>query len=161
VRRAAVAQTPQASESTAAAAAVGKRRVVRKRRRRAHVVDPAITREGSLLGPLLLGLLLLAAIAWFAIKHYTPHIQRDLLRRSTEALQNEGLPNSAFVEIDGRNATLKGSVANRADRDRAEAWQAPVNNRRPLANQALFQLPETAKKPRFRVQSRHSTMPIH
>jgi OOP family OmpA-OmpF porin len=135
VRRAAVAQTPQASESTAAAAAVGKRRVVRKRRRRAHVVDPAITREGSLLGPLLLGLLLLAAIAWFAIKHYTPHIQRDLLRRSTEALQNEGLPNSAFVEIDGRNATLKGSVANRADRDRAEAAVAGTFGVRHVDNQ--------------------------
>ncbi len=148
VRRTAAAETTRRAESSAATtaattattattakAAPAKRRVVRKHRRRAHVVDPAITREGSLLGPLLLGLALLTLIAWFAIRYYTPHIERDLMRRSTEALQNEGLPNSAFVEIDGRQATLKGRVANREDRDRAEAAVAGTFGVRNVDNQ--------------------------
>ncbi len=148
-KSAAVAAKPGPAAAAPTKAPV--RRPVRTRRKRAHVIDPAITREGSLLGPLLLGLLLLASIAWFAIKHYTPHIQRDLLRRSTEALQSEGLDQNAFVEIDGRHAILKGSVASAADRDRAEAAVGgtfgvrDVDNQLSLATVSSTQAPASGR----------------
>jgi len=51
--------------------------------------------------PLLLGLLLLGGIAWYAIKHYTPIINSDLTTRTNSALADAGYGEGTSVEIDG------------------------------------------------------------
>ncbi len=83
-------------------------------------LDPAATSSGSSWGPLLLGLLLLCAVGWLAVDHYTPNIQEDLLQRSRASLDNAGLADSADVTIDGRNITLVGNVQNQQQSDLAE-----------------------------------------
>ncbi len=75
--------------------------------------------NGSI-GPLLIGILLLAGVGWLAIDHYTPRIQEDLLERSRASLDAEGLGDNTDVSIDGRNITITGTVADQQMSDRAE-----------------------------------------
>ncbi len=75
--------------------------------------------NGSL-GPLLIGILLLAGVGWLAVDHYTPRIQEDLLDRSRASLDAEGLGDTTDVSIDGRNITITGTVADEAMSTRAE-----------------------------------------
>jgi OOP family OmpA-OmpF porin len=75
--------------------------------------------NGSL-GPLLIGILLLAGVGWFAVDHYSPRIQEDLLDRSRASLEAEGMGDNTDVSIDGRNITITGTVADQQMSDRAE-----------------------------------------
>ena len=75
--------------------------------------------NGSL-GPLLIGILLLAGVGWFAVDHYSPRIQDDLLDRSRASLAAEGMGDTTDVSIDGRNITITGTVADQQMSDRAE-----------------------------------------
>ena len=113
-----------------------------------HTVNPATPHEGSPWGPLLIGLLLLAAVAWYAVKHYTPQIERDLANRSNQALSGEGLAN-ANVEIDGRTAILSGSVADSEEKDLAEETVAGIFGVRAVDNQlSIGSGSETVVEPR-------------
>jgi outer membrane protein OmpA-like peptidoglycan-associated protein len=68
----------------------------------------------------LLGLLLLAAVGWLAVKQYTPAIQEDLLERSRASLDNAGFADNTSVSIDGRNITIDGTVPTDTARQQAE-----------------------------------------
>lgn len=104
--------------------------------RRGHIVPPAAAAPaGSAWGPLLLGLLLLLGVLWYAIKHYAPMIDADLTTRSNSALGEAGYGDTANVEIDGRNAMLKGSVASESDSERAEEIVANTIGVRSVDNQ--------------------------
>ncbi len=106
----------------------------RPTRRGPAPINPATTPEGGAWGPLLFGLLLLGGVAWYAIKHYTPQIQEDLLRRSNASLDEAGLGNQTDVAISGRNIILSGSVATQADSDTAEQAVAETFGVRDVEN---------------------------
>ena len=84
--------------------------------------------------PLLLGLLLLGGVLWYAMKHYAPNIESDLATRSNNALAEAGLGNQASVEIDGRDAILTGTVPGQSDSDRAEEVVASTIGVRSVEN---------------------------
>ena len=106
------------------------------RTRRQHVIPPAAAADGgSAWGPLLLGLLLLLGVIWYAIRHYAPLIDADLTTRANSALGDAGLSDSAQVEIDGRTATLTGNVASQPDSDLAEETVAGTFGVRSVDNQ--------------------------
>ena len=93
-------------------------------------------RGGSAWGPLLLGLLLLLGVLWYAIKFYTPQINADLAARTNSALGSAGY-DAASVEIDGRTATLTGSVATDADSKSAEELVLNTDGVRSVDNQLV------------------------
>lgn len=104
--------------------------------RRGHVIPPAAAAPaGSAWGPLLFGILLLAGVLWYAIKHYTPMIKSDLTARTNSALETAGFGDAANVEIDGRTAILSGNVATDSDSERAEEVVASTNGVRNVDNQ--------------------------
>ena len=109
--------------------------VGRPARRGPAPINPATTPEGGAWGPLLFGLLLLGAVAWYAVKHYTPQIQEDLLRRSDASLDKIGLADQTDVTINGRNIVLSGNVANQADSDAAEKAVADTFGVRAVENE--------------------------
>ena len=111
---------------------------------RPHTVNPATPHDGSPWGPLLIGLLLLAGVAWYAVRHYTPQIEDDLARRSNEALQGEGI-NNASVAIDGRTAVLTGSVDSNEQRDLAESTVAGTFGVRAVDNQLTIDRGDVAE----------------
>ena len=105
--------------------------------RREYVVPPAVAAPGgSAWGPLLLGLLLLLGVLWYAIKFYTPQINADLAARTNSALGSAGY-DAASVEIDGRTATLTGSVATDADSKSAEELVLNTDGVRSVDNQLV------------------------
>jgi outer membrane protein OmpA-like peptidoglycan-associated protein len=67
---------------------------------------------------LLLGLLLLAGLAWFCIDQHAETIERDLTERATRALA-AGELTALTADVDGRDVTLSGSVADNSERARA------------------------------------------
>ena len=106
------------------------------RTRRQHVIPPAVAADGgSAWGPLLLGLLLLLGVIWYAVRYYAPLIDADLTSRSNSALAEAGLGDSAQAEIDGRSATLIGNVATQPESDLAEETVAGTIGVRSVDNQ--------------------------
>ena len=106
------------------------------RTRRQHVIPPALAADGgSAWGPLLLGLLLLLGVIWYAVRYYAPLIDADLTSRSNSALAEAGLGDSAQAEIDGRSATLIGNVATQPESDLAEETVAGTIGVRSVDNQ--------------------------
>jgi len=99
-----------------------------------HTLNPAAHHEGGPWGPLLIGLLLLAAVAWYAVRYYTPQIEADLARRSNDALAEEGLTRTG-VAIDGRTAILSGSVDSRDQLELAEQTVTQTFGIRTVDNQ--------------------------
>ena len=111
--------------------------VGRPPQRVAAPINPAYSEEGGAWGPLLFGLLLLLGVGWYAIKHYTPQIQDDLLRRSDSALDTLGLAGQTELAIDGRNIVMTGNVATEADRGAAEEAVAATFGVRAVDNQLV------------------------
>lgn len=67
---------------------------------------------------LLLGLLLLAGLAWFCVDRHAETIERDLTERAARALA-AGELTALTADVDGRDVTLSGSVADNSERARA------------------------------------------
>jgi len=121
--------------------------------RRGYVVPPAAAAPaGSAWGPLLFGLLLLLGVLWYAIKQYAPSINADLTTRTNSALAEGGYGESANVEIDGRNAILKGNVATDADSESAEELVANTVGVRSVENELIVGATETAQSDGPRTQ---------
>jgi len=107
------------------------------------IVDPASTTRGSAWGPLLLGLLLLIGVGWFAVNHYTPQIEDDLTLRSMEALNQAGVAENANVSISGRSATLTGLVPTQEARNEAERVVANTFGVRAVDNNLQIGTPDS------------------
>jgi len=113
--------------------------------RRGYAIPPAAAAPaGSAWGPLLLGLLLLLGVLWYAIKHYAPSINADLTTRTNNALAEAGY-DSASSEIDGRTATLTGNVATEADSENAEKAVADTFGVRNVENELVVGATDNAQ----------------
>ena len=109
------------------------------------MVPPAAAAPaGSAWGPLLLGLLLLLGVLWYAIKHYAPTIKADLTTRTNTALADAGYDN-AKSEIDGRTAILTGNVATDADSQSAEEAVAGTFGVRNVENELTVGAADSAQ----------------
>lgn len=74
---------------------------------------------GSTIALLLLGILLLAGVAWYCYTQLVPHIETDLTERVTNELTSKGI-SSALVEVDGTDVILTGTVESSANAREAE-----------------------------------------
>ena len=64
---------------------------------------------GSTIAFLLLGILLLAGVAWYCYTQLVPHIEADLTERVTSELTSNGFA-PAQVQVDGTDVTLSGNA---------------------------------------------------
>jgi len=94
--------------------------------------------------PLILGVIGLAFLYWLAKENKTEYIENDLSLKSNQLLDQKQV-GGVIAELDGRDATLKGTVVSEQRSNEIEQYITELSGIRIVDNQLEVVMPETEK----------------